>query len=137
MLAFRQNGLSKSDLASSVFSGNHKASTDKLLNGEVDAIAVYSNDSKGTKGAWTQYHEKDLKVRPLWISESLPTDPFTVRQDFYDTYPGFSHNVMMTLLDIPDTNKNVLKDLLGIQKMSIANSAQYEPIRKLITNLAL
>ena len=107
------------------------------MNGEVDAIAVYANDSKASKGAWTNYHEKDLKVRPLWVSESLPTDPFTVRQDFYDANPAFSHTVMMSLLDIPDTHNNVLKDLLGIQKMAIANSAQYEPIRKLITNLAL
>tara|TARA_B100001248_G_C27399064_1_gene468359 strand:- start:6855 stop:7715 length:861 start_codon:yes stop_codon:yes gene_type:complete len=121
-----------------VFSGNHKASIELLKKGKVDAVAVFANDENAAKGAWTVYYpEEKIEVQKLWISQSLPTDPFTVRQDFYEKNPQLTYDVMFSLMEMPKLNKdkNLLKETLGVTEVVVANSAQYEPIRKMVSSL--
>jgi phosphonate transport system substrate-binding protein len=135
-LELRRQGINKEDVKI-IYTQNHKSSIDMLQKDEVDAIAVFANDAKGKKGAWeTYYPEKKLKMKTLWVSEALPTDPFTVRQDFFDKNTDFSYDVMMSFLELPGLSKtrNILKDTIGVTKMVTANSSQYDPIRKLIGN---
>lgn len=122
----------------SIFTGNHKASVEKLSKGEVDAVAVFCNSKDGKKGAWDLYFpNQKMDIKNLWVSQSLPTDPFTVRGDFYKENRELTYEVMFALLDMPKLNKekNVLKETLGVTKLVTANSSQYEPIRKLIKKL--
>jgi phosphonate transport system substrate-binding protein len=120
------------------FFGQHEASVKALVNGDVDAVAVYADDIKGKTGAWTRFapaQKDDFKV--LWVSDPIPNDPFCVRQDFYDEYPRLTHDMMFALIDFRDepAEKNILKNLYGIKSMDLATSKQYDPVRELVKYL--
>ncbi len=137
ILELNKLGINKADIQI-VYTQNHKSSIEMLEKGEVDAIAVFCNDAKGKKGAWeTYFPEKKMKMKTLWVSEALPTDPFTVRKDFFEANTDFTYDVMMTFLELPGSMKdhNILKETIGVTKMVTANSSQYDPIRKLIKNI--
>ncbi len=121
------------------FFGNHEAAIRALWKGDVDAVAVYADNAKATTGAWnarTTIHAGETKkVRTLWVSEPIPNDPFCVRNDFYEKYPRFTHDLMFALIDLQDEPDNVLQKLFGIKTMALATSRQYDPVRELLKYL--
>lgn len=126
-----------------VFSGNHLNSMKMLESGEVDAAAVFSDDEKGVSGAWTKF-APDLKnpkqkYRIVWISGAIPSDPFCVRQDFYEKNPKLTHTLMFSLIDLAEKKKEDKnwKSLMGSKTLMLATSQQYEPVRKLVKILDL
>jgi phosphonate transport system substrate-binding protein len=127
-----------SDFKQIIFSGNHSQSVQMLDDGKVDVIAVFSDDAKGMVGAWSKFGKLDKKrYKMLWISEPVPSDPFTVRQSFYDKYPNISHLVMVSIIDIFEKSENKDKyiDILGSKTLMPATSRQYDPVRDVIKNL--
>lgn len=127
-----------SDFKQILFSGNHSQSVQLLEEGKVDVIAVFSDDAKGTAGAWSKFGKLDKKkYKMLWVSEPVPSDPFTVRQSFYDKYPNISHLVMVSIIDIFEKpeNKDKYFDILGSKTLMPATSRQYDPVRDVIKNL--
>lgn len=141
LVAFKKRKIDPDkDFKSSKFYGQHENSTKALFNGDADAVAVYSDDSKGKSGAWTKFTpDKKNDVRILWISDPIPNDPFCVRQDFYDSYPHFTHDLMFTLIDLGEepADRNIFKKLYGINSMDLATSKQYDPVRELVEFLNL
>ncbi len=126
------------DFKQVVYSGNHSQSVKMLEEGKVDAIAVFSDDAKGNAGAWTKFGSLDKKkYKILWVSEPVPSDPFTVRQEFYDKYPNTAHQVMVGIIDIFEKpeNKEKYVDILGSKTLMPATSRQYDPVRDVIKNL--
>ena len=125
-----------SDFKSIIFSGNHSNSVKLLEEGKVDVIAVFSDDAKGKNGAWTKF-SKEKKFKVLWVSSPIPTDPFTVRQDFYTKYPNVVHSVMVNLVDLFEKSKMQKKyrEILGEKELMPATSKQYDPVREVIKNL--
>lgn len=126
------------DFKQVVYSGNHSQSVKMLEDGKVDAIAVFSDDAKGSAGAWTKFGSLDKKkYKVIWISEPVPSDPFTVRQGFYDQYPNTAHQVMVGIIDIFEKpeNKEKYVDILGSKTLMPATSRQYDPVRDVIKNL--
>jgi phosphonate transport system substrate-binding protein len=122
------------------FFGQHEASIKALVSGKTDGVAVYGNDSKGLTGAWTQFAPKKGKdIKVLWVSGPIPNDPFCVRQDFYDKFPKFTHDMMFALIDFRDEpdEKNLIKTLYGISSLELATSKQYDPIREMVKYLKL
>ena len=135
-LKLKQAGLDYQE----VFSGNHKASVEKLMKREVDAIAVFANDDKASKGAWNVYFDKGhFQPKVLWVSQPLPTDPFTVREDFYKENQELTYDVMFALMDMPKLagKTNLLYETLGVKKLITANTAQYRAVKKLVKQLEL
>lgn len=129
-----------SDFKQVVFSGNHSQSVKLLEENKVDVIAVFSDDAKGTVGAWTKFGTFDKKkYKVLWVSEPVPSDPFTVRQAFYDQYPNTAHQVMVGIIDIFEKPENKEKyiDILGSKTLMPATSRQYDPVRDVIKNLKI
>lgn len=127
-----------SDFKQILFSGNHSQSIKLLEEGKVDVVAVFSDDSKGNAGAWTKFGSLDKKkYKVLWVSEPVPSDPFTVRQGFYDQYPNTAHQVMVSIIDIFEKpeNKEKYVDILGSKTLMPATSRQYDPVRDVIKNL--
>lgn len=110
--------------------GQHEGAVKALIDGSVDAVAVYADDKNAKTGAWTRYAPK-AKVKVLWVSSPIPNDPFCVRQAFYDQYPRFTHDMMFALRD----DKNLLKTLYGIKYLDFATSKQYDPVRELVKYL--
>lgn len=121
-----------------VYSGNHAQSVKLLDEGKVDVIAVFGDDAKGTAGAWTKFGKLDKnKYKVLWISDQVPSDPFTVRGEFYEKYPNTAHQVMVGIIDIFERsqNKDKYSEILGSKTLMPATSRQYDPVRDVIKNL--
>ncbi len=126
-----------SDFKQIIYSGNHSQSVKLLEDGKVDAIAVFSDNAKGSSGAWTKFSNKKNYFKVIWVSDPIPTDPFTVRQDFYDKYPNVVHSVMVNIVDLFEKNKDKKRfsEILGEKELMPATSKQYDPVREVIKNL--
>ncbi|PIT99693.1 MAG: phosphate/phosphite/phosphonate ABC transporter substrate-binding protein [Bdellovibrionales bacterium CG10_big_fil_rev_8_21_14_0_10_45_34] len=124
------------DFKKQVFSGSHDLSVEMLKKGEVDAIAVFSDNESGSNSALTKYGLK--KFRKLWLSEPIPNDPFVVRQDFYDSDPQLTHTLMYSFIDLANAPEgNLLKKWFNVSEMKLATSAQYDPVRRMVERLGL
>lgn len=127
-----------SDFKQIIYSGNHAQSIKLLEEGKVDVVAVFGDDAKGSAGAWTMFGRLDKKkYKVLWISDPVPSDPFTVRQEFYEKYPNVAHQVMVGIIDIfeKSENKDKYGEILGSKSLMPATSRQYDPVREVIKNL--
>lgn len=134
-VALRKAGLSEVDLKAAVFSGNHQASVEMLETGKVKVAALFTDDEMGKQGAWIKFaRDKNKKYRILWVSEPIPNDPFCVRQDFYDTYPKTTHNLMFALMELieKEKNKGSLSEILGSGDLMLATTKQYDPVREMV-----
>jgi phosphate/phosphite/phosphonate ABC transporters, periplasmic binding protein len=138
-LAIRKEGLTDKDFSEVMFSGNHQASIEFIENRKVDAAAVFSDDDKGHKGAWTKFGKGKVKYRMVWMSEPIPNDPFCVRQDFYDQYPKATHTLMFALIDLADasSNKGKFSEILGNRDLMPATSRSYDPVREMVKSLGV
>ena len=122
------------------FSGNHKQAILDLVAGKVDAAAVFAADAEAKTGAWTLLFSKNPhRLRSLWVSKSIPSDPFCVRQDFYEQYSKTAHDLMFFLkeLSTQKAEKSPLKELLDVDSFELATSKQYEPVREMAKKLGL
>jgi phosphonate transport system substrate-binding protein len=148
LLALKKIGLKESDFKSVTFSGSHSKSVDMLNAKEVDAIAVFADDSAAKKNAWIKYSEKtksDPKAqlvsspKVLWVSEPIPNDPFCVRKDFYEAYPKLTHSLMSAVIDAVENlvAKKELKDFVGAKTLAPATSKQYDPVRDVVKSLGI
>ncbi|MBX9769487.1 MAG: phosphate/phosphite/phosphonate ABC transporter substrate-binding protein [Bdellovibrionales bacterium] len=130
----------KTFFSSLKFTGNHAESVKLLLNKEVDGVAVFANDEKGTTSAVLSYApERNNSVKALWVSDPIPNDPFCVRQDFHDQYPRFVFKMMDALLDLNEENMKdqEMQKLFGFKKLDTATSRQYQPVRDMVQTMSL
>jgi phosphonate transport system substrate-binding protein len=133
-----KKGIDQKTFGKILFSGNHSRSIEMLENNEADVAAVFSDNANGSAGAWTKFSNKPgMKYNIIWASEPIPSDPFAVRQDFYDKYPKFTHTLMMSLIDIFQKNKEskVFSEILGSQDLMPATFRQYDPVREMVKAL--
>lgn len=164
LLALKKIGLKESDFKSVSFSGSHSKSVEMLNAKEVDAIAVFADDSAAQKNAWIKYSEKSnsdpkaqlvsspkaqsasapkalgvLAPKVLWVSEPIPNDPFCVRKDFYEAYPKLTHSLMSAVIDAVENliAKKELKDFVGAKTLAPATSKQYDPVRDVVKSLGI
>lgn len=139
LVALKKQGLAQKDLGASIFTGTHEKSAQALVEGKVQAAAFFADSIDGSKSALHKFFPKQAKdYRALWISDAIPNDPFVVRQDFYDRYPQFTHQMMFAFLDLQEDEKgNLLKTFLGINAVMMATSRQYDPVRELVRELDL
>ncbi len=122
-----------------IYSGNHQAAISDVLTGRADAAAVFADDEKGNKTAWSHYYPNRKGLQKiLWLSEPIPNDPFCVSDSFYSKYPMVTHELMFALLDLKNEKVgNLLKSLLGVEKLDFATSRHYEPVRRMVKSLNL
>jgi phosphonate transport system substrate-binding protein len=133
----RKKNIKDTDFKEIKFSGNHSNSVAILENKQADAIATFSDDAEGKTGAWTKFGKKDSKFRVIWVSDPIPSDPFCVRQDFYNDYPKLTHTLMFTLIDIVGNYKESgrFAEVLGPKDLMPATSRQYDPVREMVKSL--
>jgi phosphonate transport system substrate-binding protein len=133
MVMLKKKGIDPKKYFSKItFYGNHQAAVEALYNKQADAVAVYSDNQEGTSGAWTKLKDKK-EIQFIWMSDPIPNDPFCVRQDFYEKYPRYTHDLMFTLIDMQDDpeEKKLLKALINVESLALATSRQYDPVREL------
>lgn len=134
MAHFLSQKMSEADFKKVVFSGSHANSVKMLEAGEVDAIAVFSDDTDGIKTAFAKYKTGSKKARGIWFSDPIPNDPFAVRQDLYESEPKLVHTVMFELIDVMEKLKDnaKIKSAFGGTSLMPATSKQYQPVRDLL-----
>lgn len=142
LLHFKKMKIDLKDFKAVEFSGSHSESVELLDRGQVDAIAVFSNDKHLKQSAYVKYSKvknASDNVRVLWTSEPIPNDPFCVRQDFYDQYPKLTHELMFALIDIVDKlkDKSEIQDFVGAKGFVPATTRQYDPVREMVKELDL
>lgn len=138
-VALQKINMKNSDFKAVKFSGNHSQSVKMLESGEVDAIATFSDDKKGELGSWQKFGRRPKDFKMIWVSDAIPTDPFCVRQNFYDLYPKFTHSLMFLLIDIFEKNRSTKKfnEVLGVKDLMPATSSQYDPVREMVKALGV
>lgn len=127
------------DFSKIEFLGNHQEACKALLDGRVDAIAVFADSADGSKSAMRNFYpERVNEVEVLWVSDPIPNDPFVVREDFYGKYPQLTHRIMFAFIDLKEDKRgNLLKQHLGVSEVMMATSRQYDPVRELVKELDL
>ncbi len=123
-----------------VYSKNHDSSVEMLRDGKVDAVTVFANDEQASVNAWTKHlgANSSSQLKVLWVSDPIPNDPFCVRKDFYASHPKIAHDVMFSLFELQDKEgENLLQSLLGVRRMEMATSQQYDPVRELVNKLEI
>lgn len=138
---FKKEGIDADHYFSEVvYSGNHEKSIELLQQKKVDAVAVYSNDPKAKDTAWDKFGKITMKhAHSIWISAPIPNDPFCVRQDFYDQYPKYVHDMMFAMIEMNEDPKEGprFKQLLGVSSLMLATSQQYDPVREMVKGLGI
>ncbi|MFK8138957.1 MAG: phosphate/phosphite/phosphonate ABC transporter substrate-binding protein [Bdellovibrionales bacterium] len=137
-VALHNKGLKESDFSKVVYAKNHKAAVEALRKGEVDVAAVFASDEQGKTGAWTHLYDKKQAMKSIWTSKHIPSDPFVVRNSFYEKNPKLAHEIMFVLKEMSNQKKNkALKDLLDIDRVELATSSQYDIVREMVIKLNL
>lgn len=138
----KKHNLSSKDFKEIKYSGSHSQSVALLDQKDADAIAVFSDDVNGLKSAYAKYSKKVNPMKQvdiIWVSDSIPNDPFCVRQDFYDQYPKLTYNLMIALIDAVDQHKGKreVQEAVGAKALMPATHRQYDPVREMVKALDL
>ena len=118
------------------FAGKHDAAVLALLNGSVDVIATFSNNTKGDSGAWTQFlkPEQAAQLTPVMYSKPIPGDTLSVRADYQKACDAVVTRVraaIMAMKSDPDA-KGLLQKLYRIDAMVPAKDSDYNVVRDAI-----
>jgi phosphonate transport system substrate-binding protein len=121
--------------AKQVFAGGHDAVVYSVLNGTVDVGAVFSNNTRGTSGAWTQYLKdvaQQQKIRVLLYSKPIPGDTVSVRTGFKNSCRDTVTLVTNALLAMrsQNTTRQMLRDLYRIEYLVSAKDSDYDIVRE-------
>ncbi len=116
---------------------NHKQSVEALLKNKIDAVATYASDEKMQESGLDLVPGTKTKFKMIWISKAIPTNPFVVRDEFYKEHEDFVEEFMMRLTAYKSKAKisEILFKYLNIKELVLANSKQYEVVRKLTDQL--
>ena len=116
---------------------NHKLSIEALQAAKVDAAATYASDEKLAESGLDLVPGSKSKFKVIWISSPIPTNPFVVRQEYYNEHQDFVEEFMMRLSAYDSQKKisGLLMKYLNIRELVLANSKQYEVVRELVKQL--
>ncbi|MFP5518674.1 MAG: phosphate/phosphite/phosphonate ABC transporter substrate-binding protein [Bdellovibrionia bacterium] len=122
-----------------IFAGSHAKAIELLESDKAEVAAVFSDDSKGNSGAWTQFSKNSTGYRVLWISEPIPTDPFCVRDEFYEKNPKMVHRLMYALIEIMETKEgqNKFNEILGSAQLVPATNSHYQSVKQVLADSEL
>ncbi len=136
----QKNKINDQTFSQVIITGSHAASIEKLEKNEVDLVAVFADDEKGTKGAWNRFAtNKKNEFKTLWVSDPIPNDPIVVRLEFYNEYPKFTHQLMSDLIDLQsdDIRMKKFSEVMGQGELMPATSRQYDPVREMNKSLKI
>jgi phosphonate transport system substrate-binding protein len=118
-----------------VFAGAYDSVLLSVLNGTVDAGAVFSDDESGAEGAHTQLlktPEEQKKLKVIFVSKPITGDTMSTTEAFAAKHPEIVEKTVKLLEEMSNSEegKKILKDLYRIDSMIKADTKDYEPIRE-------
>lgn len=127
------------DFKQMIFAGGHDAVVMAVLRGKVDAGAVFANDPKGKRAAWT-LALKDPKEREqiqiLAVSKPIPADNLAVKDDLD---PKLVNVIKKAYLDLSATpeGRAKIKEIFKVDGFTTAVPSDYEPVREAFSKVGL
>lgn len=120
--------------AKQIFVGDHGSAVLALLNGEVDVVATFADNTQGNSGSWTQLlrPEQAALVTPLLYSKPISGDPLAVREGFAEACPEVTQKLTKAILGMRyfAESKNLLKNLYRTEYMVPALDSDYDVVRE-------
>ena len=121
------------------FAGKHDAAVLALLNGSVDVIATFSNNTKGDSGAWTQFlkPEQAAQLQPVVYSKPIPGDTLSVRDAYQKDCASVVTRVRAAIIGMKSdpAAKGMLQNLYRIDAMVPAKDSDYDVVRQAIKSV--
>lgn len=115
------------------FAGKHDAAVLALVNGTVDVVATFSNNTKGDSGSWTQLlkPEQAALVTPVMYSKPIPGDTVSVRGAYAKECANIVTRIRAALIAMPNSQdgKDLLQKLYRIDKLVPAKDSDYNVVR--------
>ena len=109
---------------------SHPAVVKSVLNGHIDAGAVWANDTEGNSGAWfLQERQEDRDaIKAIHYTDPIPGDTFTVRTTFLEENPEMAQKIMEAVMKLTENpeGKRILKTVYRIDKMIPATDSDYK-----------
>ncbi len=116
-----------------VFAGKHDAAVLSLINGTVDAVATFANNTQGTSGSWTQYlkPEQAAQISVVAYTKPIPGDTLSVRADYQSACSGVVTRVRSAIIGMKSdpAGQGLLKKLYTIDSMIPAKDSDYNVVR--------
>jgi len=137
MSSLLDEGITPEEYFSEVlYAGGHSAVIRMILDGTVDAGATFADDPEGKVGAWTAAEFLDpaegRKLKPIFFSDPIPGDTFNARRELVEAQPRLVEHVVATLTEMGESRagRTILRDLYNIDSLAVAESADYDPVRR-------
>ena len=120
--------------ASNSFLGGYDALVKAVVDGVVDAGAVFANDTENQRGAWTQYlnaNERRL-LKAIYYTKPIPGDTITGSKIFIEENPKLVNEILGVLLAMGQDEKGrkLLTDIYQVDYLVDAESGDYESVRE-------
>ena len=111
---------------------SHPAVVVAVLNGHIDAGAVWANDTEGHTGAWLigDHAERKDEIKPIFYTDPIPGDTFTVRTRYLRDNPEKTERIrraVMALSDDPE-GARILITVYRITRMAPATDEDYRVV---------
>ncbi|MBM3319184.1 MAG: phosphate/phosphite/phosphonate ABC transporter substrate-binding protein [Candidatus Eisenbacteria bacterium] len=120
--------------ASNSFIGGYDELVRAVVDGVVDAGAVFANDTENQRGAWTQYlNAKERRlVKAIFYTKPIPGDTITGSKVYIEENPKVTNKVLEILLRMGEDEKGrkLLTDLYQVDYLVDAESGDYESVRE-------
>lgn len=109
--------------------GSHPAVVKSVLNGHIDAGAVWANDTEGLTGAWLLQANKEDRdaIMAIHYTEPIPGDTFTVRTKYLNENPELTEKIRLAVIAMADDSRGskILKTIYRIDRMIPAMDSDY------------
>jgi phosphonate transport system substrate-binding protein len=114
---------------------NHPSVVVAVFNNQVDAGAVFSNNTEGTDGAWTQLLRNPAEaaqIRVLLYTPPIPGDTVSVSSIYFSEYPQQTQLMMNAILELHEdpVGRKILMDLYHIEKLVLAYPKDFQVVRE-------
>jgi phosphonate transport system substrate-binding protein len=123
-----EKGIPPEALGQQVYAGGHDKVVIALMNGQVDAGAIY-DDARTVDGVKKLFPNVMEATRVIGQTEEIPNDGVAFRKDLP---PDVIKKVKDALIKLGSTEegKKVYKDALGTNGVSPTNDEAYTPVRR-------
>ncbi|HUX07073.1 MAG TPA: phosphate/phosphite/phosphonate ABC transporter substrate-binding protein [Acidobacteriota bacterium] len=111
---------------------SHPAVVVAVLNGHIDAGAVWANDTEGNSGAWLigDHADRSNEIKPIFYTDPIPGDTFTVRTGFMEEFPDKTERIRRAVVALADDPEGarILMTVYRITRMAPATDEDYRVV---------
>lgn len=113
-----------------IYSGGHDATVLAVFNKKVDGGAVFSNDTNGKDGAWTQFLKPDeaAQIKAIAYSDPIPSDNICVSKDLDPKIEKKLEDAFIDVSKNPEGLKLIQK-LYRIDGFAPATDKDYDSVK--------